>query len=354
MRQFKLREEKSFVKILKEPPNQKKKVNWSRRVYIALFIGVAFLFVKRIYNANMIIFANGQIELPKQTVKFSNDVKVLELMIAEGSEVCAGDTLFTYQIMGDELDQARLTMRTPSSSDWIIREEMSVKKKVEMNKLLIKQKMQNSTYLQELVKTKESLLLGGIHEEYHQYSILQDQQAKLLAEIEYHRKEIDVLKKYLRQLYAQNQMYDKLNTGELSVYNQVKVFISPLDGVISDVFYGINEICYKKDEMITIHQLQNASINTYFDPEEIKYLEVGDVVDIEFPDKSQTKGIISKFFVSTYAVPSEFQKKYEPTERNIVAEVVPLSRTDEHSWNSFYKMEVNVQKSRYDLSILIR
>jgi len=94
MRQFKLREEKSFVKILKEPPAAKPKVNWSRRVYIAIFLVVAFLFIKRIYNANMIIFANGQIDLPKQTVKFPNDIKLLELNIKEGSQVCQGDTLF--------------------------------------------------------------------------------------------------------------------------------------------------------------------------------------------------------------------------------------------------------------------
>jgi len=127
MRQFKLREEKSFVKILKEPPNQKKKVNWSRRVYLAIFIGVLAMVGRRIYNANMIIFANGQIELPKQTVKFSNDIKILHLAVAEGSNVCAGDTLFSYRIMGDQLDQARLTARTPMSNDWIIREQLNVK-----------------------------------------------------------------------------------------------------------------------------------------------------------------------------------------------------------------------------------
>jgi len=142
-----------------------------------------------------------------------------------------------------------------------------------------------------------------------------------------------------------------MNKSELGLYDEIKYFASPMDGVISDVFYKENEMCYKKEEMVTIHQLNNASINTYFDPEEIKYLEVGDVVDIEFPDKSQTKGIISKFFVSTYAVPSEFQKKYEPTERNIVAEVVPLNKKDEDSWNSFYKMEVNIQKMRYNLKL---
>jgi len=193
MRQFKLREEKSFVKILKEPPTAKKKVNWSRRVYILIFLFVAFLFVKRVYNANMIIFANGQIELPKQTVKFPNDIKLIDINIKEGSEVCEGDTLFTYNIMGDQIDQARLSISAPGSNDWILREQLSIKKKMELNKILIQQKGLNLDYLNETIKTKESLLLGGIHEEYHTYSALQSQKASLMAEMELHKKEIDIL-----------------------------------------------------------------------------------------------------------------------------------------------------------------
>jgi len=65
------------------------------------------------------------------------------------------------------------------------------------------------------------------------------------------------------------------------------------------------------------------------------------MVTIEFPDKTESLGIISKFFVSTYAVPSEFQKKYEPTERNIVAEIVPFNKQDDL---------VDIQKSKSNLS----
>lgn len=351
MRQFKLREEKSFVKILKEPPAAKPKVNWSRRVYIAIFLVVAFLFIKRIYNANMIIFANGQIDLPKQTVKFPNDIKLLELNIKEGSQVCQGDTLFAYNIMGDQIDQAKLSISTPGSNDWIIREQLAINKKIELNKILIQQKGINLDYLNETIKTKESLLLGGIHDEYQAYSGLQNQKANLLAEMQLHKREIEILRKHIGRLYGHRKINEGFNMNQLKIYEQVQYYVAPIDGVISDIFYAVNEICYKKDEMVTIHQMNNATINTYFDPEEVQHLKVGDMVTIEFPDKTESLGIISKFFVSTYAVPSEFQKKYEPTERNIVAEIVPFNKQDDLAWNSYYKMEVNVQKKRYDFKI---
>ncbi len=351
MKQFKLREEKSFVKILKEPPLEKKKTNWSRRVYLAMFLIALSLFIQRLYKANMIIFANGQIELPKQTVKFPNDIKILNLNIDEGAEVCAGDTLFTYKIIGDELDQARLSIQSPSSSDWILREQLSIKKNLELNQILIQQKRKNLNYLREQLKLKESLLLGGIHDAYNSYAQLQVQEANLVAELAMHQKEIDLLKSHLRRLYGHKKMYASINSEHLNIYNDIKQFISPVDGVISDIFYDINEICYKKEEMITIHQLNNAAIHTYFDPEEIEHIDVGDIVQIEFPDNSTSPGIISKFFVSTYAVPSEFQKKYEPTERNVVAQVVPINKKDANLWNSFYKMEVKVEKKRYNLAL---
>ena len=351
MKQFKLRESKSFVKILKEPVKEKKKVNWNRRVYLAIIIGLVFIVARRAYRANMIIQANGQIELPKQTIKLTNDIQILSLHVEEGKSVCSGDTLFAYKITGTALDQAKINQKESSGIDWITKEILGLKKKIQLNKILAEQKSNSLLMINQSLKTKESLLLSGINNEYQSYSSLQNQKASVLAEIEFYKEENKILKNQLYQLYSQEKSL-MVNTKSLNVYDKTHYYTSPLDGVISDVFYEVNEICYKKEEMMTIHQLNNATINTYFDQEEMKYLEEGDVVVVKFPDNRITNGVISKFLVSTYAVPSEFQKKYEPTERNIVAEVKPLSRKDENMWNNFYKMEVSVHKMRFGFDFL--
>jgi len=67
---------------------------------------------------------------------------------------------------------------------------------------------------------------------------------------------------------------------------------------------------------------------------------------ISFPDGSKSEGLISKFHMNTYELPSEFQNKYEPTKRNIVAEVVPIHRKEINNWKNFYKMNVKVEKIR--------
>ena len=90
----------------------------------------------------MIIFANGQIDLPKQTVNFSNDIKVLDLFINEGQNICFGDTLFSYKILGDVIDQARIA--GSSNNDWATRDKLNLIKNIEINNIQIQQKKKES------------------------------------------------------------------------------------------------------------------------------------------------------------------------------------------------------------------
>ncbi len=349
MKAFKLREQKTFIKVLKEPPLQKPKVNWSRRVYLGIALACLFWVGKRVYNANMIIFANGQIELPKQMVNFSNDIKIIDFFIEEGSEVCQGDTLLSYKIEGDEIDQAHLSISDPSSDQWIMKEVLSLKKKISLNAVLIDNKKLSLNLIEENIVVKERLLMNGIHSEYDDLAQLLDKKQKVLTELEYLHKESQLLRNHIYRLRSKTKTSKNIRLEKLAAYQEIRYFVSPIDGIISDIFYENNEICYKKEEMMTIHQLKNASINAYFDPTEMEYLKVGDKVDIQFPDGSQREGLISKFFVSTYALPSEFQKKYEPTERNIVAEIIPLTKKEENNWKKFYKMDVMLKKKRYQI-----
>ena len=100
---------------------------------------------------------------------------------------------------------------------------------------------------------------------------------------------------------------------------------------------------------MTIHRMDGARISAFFDPDEIPYIQIGDEVSVEFPDGSKSMGLIHKFHVSTYALPEEFQKKFEPTERNIVAEIMPLNDIESKRWKNFYKMDVEVRKPRFNL-----
>lgn len=347
MKAFKLREQQSFIKILKEPPLEKKKVNWSQRVFILIFVIAAGLVIRKIYNANVIIFADGQIELPKQTISFANDIQLINPWIQEGQNVCQGDTLFAFKVIPNDRQTELISMTESRPVDWILKEKITLKNKIETNKLKIDFLKQQISITNQNLKIKEELLLNGLHREHNGYLNLKQKKKELESEIKLLTETNKLYRRSYRSLKKSELAYANLQTEENELYKRTHYFISPKDGIVSDIFYEANEICYKKEEMLTIHGLDQVSVSTYFDPDELNHLHKGDLVEVSFPDGSTSAGMIDKFFVSTYALPSEFQKKYEPTERNIVAAVVPLDEWGQKQWKNFYKMDVVVRKYRY-------
>ena len=73
---------------------------------------------------------------------------------------------------------------------------------------------------------------------------------------------------------------------------------------------------------------------------------VSAVVNIPFPDEVSYQGIIQRVYVATYEAPSEFQKKYEPTERNIMAHIVPLDPSMTKIWSTYHKLSVAITLSK--------
>ena len=224
------------------------------------------------------------------------------------------------------------------------------RKKIHLIDIETKSNLQLIEILREEIDMRESLLLAGVNEHYYKYKSLQEQEAKLYAEIESLNKEKTFYKNYHNKLLQNEYVYNKLDfTGSSSDYNQNLFYVSPFEGTIGKISFGKNEICYRKQELMTIHKMEGATVNAFFNPYEIPHIKIGDEVSINFPDGSKSYGYIYKFHVSTYALPSEFQKKFEPTERNIVAEIKPLNEIESKRWKNFYKMDVEVRKNRYNI-----
>ena len=124
-------------------------------------------------------------------------------------------------------------------------------------------------------------------------------------------------------------------------------YISPVNGVIGRIDYKPNEIVYKERTVFSIHNPDSMLIMAYFDPKVINFIDTGVIVDLVFPEGTRFKGTITHYFISTYQLPEEFQKKYEPTTRSIVAVVMPLNQNMDDIWRNFFKMNVKVVINKY-------
>ncbi len=347
MRNFQMRSTPTILTTLKEPPkkNNKRKIKWQRLSFLAVAFAVLAYVGIKVYMTLAVIQADAQLELYKQLVHFPTDVRIEALYIQEGQRIEKGDTLFRYSIPVDKFTTtSEIDIDKPI--EWILKERISTKKNIELRKIQQMEIEDQISMRTEMMLNKKSLILLGAHNDRNEYEELSIQINRLEAERDGVVKEIAYLNGLLGRLNMESSNYKRIETRKRDIINTRFYHIAKIDGIIGQINYNENEICYRKDELMTIHRINDVRIKAFFDPSDMKFLHEGDVVNVNYPDKTSSQGIITNFHIATYALPEEFQKKYEPTERNVVAEVKLLDDTQMQLMN-YYKMNVMITKNRY-------
>ncbi|MEM1321964.1 MAG: HlyD family efflux transporter periplasmic adaptor subunit, partial [Bacteroidota bacterium] len=331
--------QKSVLRTIEEPP-KKKKFNWDRFFFIIALVVIVIYFINRLYGNVMFVSVNGEVVMNKVAVHFTEDIRLEQLYVEEGDPVDAGDTLFSYRYedyeqMGQGINNISIRNKIGRSSDWLIREKLNVKRQIAMKKsekegietiISIKQR--------ELDDQKKQILLGV--DVAHKLPPLVSDIAEMEGDIDVIDQEIKVLRKHLYALRKQEKIelekdeedyQDQVAAGD-EIYNSSYYYVAPINGLIGRIFISPNEICYETQSVMAIHQLENLKVKAYFDQESYDRIKIGDEVTVEFPDGKTGLGVINNFYVSTYPMPPEFQKKYEPVTRSIVADVIPISKNE--------------------------
>jgi multidrug resistance efflux pump len=349
MREFQLRSSPTILTTLKEPPKKgkKRKVKWQRISFLIVAFALLAYISVQVYIRLAIIQADAQLVLHKQIIHYPTDVKISALYIEEGQEIKEGDTLFKYTIpIDDQITTSEINVDKPI--EWILKERINTQKQIELKRIQ-KLEIENQVTMRKgMHANKKELILLGSYNDRNEYEELSIQINRLESESVAISDEIAYLQKLLYRLNLENSNYKRIETRKKEIFEESHYQVAQMDGIIGQINYNENEICYRKEELLTIHKTKDIRIKAFFDPSDMKYLHEGDVVDISYPDKTTSQGVITNFHIATYALPEEFQKKYEPTERNIVADVRMLDTTFKPLM-SYYKMNVLITKNRYKL-----
>lgn len=350
MRNFNLREKQSVITVLREPPAKKKEFPWQKWSFIAIIMIIASVMIYNAVSSLWIIDANGQIEVAKHTVHFAYDINLKNFKVKEGQAICTGDTLFKFSAIVEEGESTSISdVNRPE--EWIEREKINLRSKIAEKDFAVVELTGRISQIQQLANMKKEMILLGSVNDKNEYEYLKLDINRYQLQVDTYKKEKKYLQNLLYSLNSQGVTTKKITTNTKRVENSNEFFISPMDGVIGQINFNSNEICFRRDEIMTIHRLSDMKIKVYFDPYEMKYLQIGDDVKVTFPDGTHSTAYIENFHVATYAVPDEFQKKYEPTERNIVANVLLKQNKDVYKLMNFYKMNVRVSKPRFNLGL---
>lgn len=348
----------SMIRTWEQDQKSRVPFNWDRLIYIIILVVILFFFLRYVYHKFIYIDADGQVLFEKVNIMNTDDSRILEFHVAEGESVEKGDSLFTY--FEDEDAFGRFSSNGGSAAmsmgggdkEWVEREIYNLSKQIAGNEIRLKES-QEMLLLQEgkLEQTRNEVILDIIPRS--TLDQLENSIASLHFEIEKLQNDIRMSKTYLGRLYgmrgqnAPANMKVNNNGGAGGDDNGKKVFYSPLSGTITKINFQPFEVAVKSEVIMSIHQPQNIFIKAFFEQEDMNQLHEGDEVNIEFPDGSSSRGYIRRFYFATNTLPEEFQKKYEPTTRSLVADIFPLDSAELGTWKAFYKMSVNITKSKF-------
>ncbi len=350
----------SVIRVVNED-FKKPKRNWDRIIYVVFLSLVAFFIGYYAISKIFFIQADGQVLFENVSIRLTDDCRILAYKREEGDTVKVGDSLFTYTLDKDNLwGNLSLNGTVNATSydnewDWIEKEKYALMKKVALNKIDITESTALITsYKSEIQRLQNEIVLDVLPKNRLDY--VQNEILRLNTTIAKLSSENNQLYGLLKQLNSMIKEPRVKSTKTASIggggtgdadENGIRVFYSPIDGTVTRIYTRQFEVALKSEQIMAIHKNTPMYVKGFFEQADLNYFHEGDLVNIEFPDGTDSKGIIKRFYYSTYPLPDEFQKRYEPTTRTIAADIYPVNDNEYEHWRAFFKMGVSVTKFKY-------
>lgn len=359
MKSIDFKQKTSVIRVLSDE-NGRKNFNWDRVIYIAFLILLFGFLGYYAFNKIFFIKAQGQVSFENIDIRIPDDIRVLEYQVAEDDSVNVGDSLFIYSLDDDNLNAGNNVVVSQSEDagfsnqlTWIDREKFALEKKIAMNNIdKVRANELLKSFENELQRLENAIILDVLPTDRYEYA--KNEIIRLKTEISKLDSENRQNNKYIAEL---NELAEKpvikrasaassgnVGDGETTA---PQVFYSPINGNVTRLYTHQFEVALKQDVIMSIHSDRPMYIKAFFEQEDIAYFNEGDIVNIKFPDGRTSKGFLKRFNYSTFQLPSEFQKRYEPTTRTVAADIYPVSPDDYALWRGFYKMSVTITKYKY-------
>lgn len=354
---------KTGLRVWEQDQRSKVPFNWDRFIYIIILIVALFFFLRYLYNSIFYIDADGQVLFEKVNIMNTDDCRILEFHVKEGQDVKIGDSLFTFfndedafgNYVSGQGGNAVSVALPGQDNDWLEREIYNLSKSISAAEVRLNESKEMLALNQSKVEQVRNEVILDVLPKSH-LNDLENNIEGLKFDIQKLENELSISRAYLGKLYA---MKKPVNKGmELNVSSSgngagggddtgKKVFYSPLDGTITKINFQPFEVAMRSEIILSIHKAENIFIKGYFEQGDMDKLHEGDLVHLEFPDGTKSEGVIRRFYFATNTLPEEFQKKYEPTTRTLVADIYPLDENELGKWKAFYKMSVQISKPKY-------
>lgn len=370
MKSINFKRQSATIRLTHETKSKKPK-NWDRIIYFVVLALIAGTLLNYLYSRFLLVRADGQILFENINIRLTADSRIMKYYVQEDDTVTEGDTLFSYEIdhlAGSDGQHTNTTIHTGSNDthyeDWIWfdKEIYNLQNKIAQDQIILKK---NETLIAEIEQHCKQLyqevMLDVLPKDQlesakAQLINLQAQSAQMKDEMGHAQQMIIDLEAkksfYMRVPSNVNIEMQSTNTSSIAAstdapHEGLNYYLSPVSGAVNRILTGQFEVAMKQDEIMSMRSNKQMFIKAFFDQEDVEYIKVNDLVDIKFPDGKNYIGIVKRFYKATYTLPEEFQKKFEPTTRDIAADIYPIDSSESINWQNFYKMSVKISKFKY-------
>jgi multidrug resistance efflux pump len=358
MKNIHFKRKDSVFRSLEEEKKQRfsQKINWDKILYLMVLFSFFLVVSWYLFNYLFYLKADGQVLFKKISIQNMHNSRIVNLRVREGDRVCKGDTLFLFVDEKDRILGKGSVGNSDRNVGWYEKEIYNLEQNISLNINVLKQiAVTLASIKKELAQAHEEVILDILPKSV--YTAIENKQHDLEGKRSLLKNENYLLQQEILKLRQQLLETDELVVSQelrqsIRVFSRqnegsVKAFLSPMDGIVTQLFKEENEVVTVSEVIMFVHRLENVFIKAFFKQKDLAYVRRGKRVQIVFPDGTVSSGIIVRNNFSTYQLPEEFQKKFEPTSRRLSADIIPLDSTEFLKWHKFYKISVIINLQKY-------
>lgn len=371
MKSIDFKRQGSTIRVRQET-KAKKPANWDRIIYILVLTVLGGVLLNYFCSRWLFVHADGQILFENVNIRLTTDSRIMKYYVDEDDSINVGDTLFSYEfnhLVSDNSNssntQIQISDKKTNYDDWVWldKEIYNLQNKISQDKIIISKNTSLILKLDENMKRiTQEVLLGVLSKE--KIESANTERSNIEAQSQQMKEEISHAEQMISDLNAKKSFYmrapanlnvdaqTKIGTIQVgnpngSINNGLNYYLSPISGAVNRILTSEFEVALKQDEIISLRSNKQMYIKAFIGQEDINDLKVNDLVNIEFPNGEKQVGKVKRFYYATYILPDEFQKKFEPTTRDVAVDIYPLDSNNAKDWQNFYKMSVKITKCKY-------
>lgn len=347
MRSFRYNPKVSVVAGYSEP-QQRSKTNWDRIVYLVVFFLILFSLIFYFIKRSFLIRTSGQIITERFMVSFPEDIQVIKLFHKEGDTIKKGDTLmYIRKNLNRDNSSINFSAGSTDKLDWVLREWLSTQKSIGQKQIDLnytRQAIKNSEEQIKQIKTKiylDALPPSELYKEENNLNNFIAENKKSNVELSY----LSQYQKYLENLKSQATGIANFATTNLP--SEFEYYRSPVSGIISDKYRYEMEYNYRQDPVMYISNLEKIYVKAFVAFKHIDKFKQGEIVNLNFPDGTHSKGVVTEFMMNTELLPPELQLTAYGNERAVIIKIAPESKHELVKWQKYHKYFVEITKRRF-------